>query len=903
MRINLRKALALMISLLMLCTLIPMGAMTSVSAANTVLDINFNDGTTGGFSGGSVVAEGPDGSNCLKWSAGGGYSVTYKSVSGVYRDGSYIITFKAKASVANTMGITIQDGSWANTYYSEKFTTSTEWKEYSIITNVGQTPTASGVILFKFQDQGVAMDLWVDDLVMAEYEAPTASFDGFLTNGDFEIGTLEGWNVHQSTAISADAAYSGSYGVHLQGNGGWGGMLNQNTVNVVAGNTYTVSMWVKAVANGVNVKLIDGGTDGTNLAAQWFNTTAWTKLEWTVTPTTNIICINFSGAGNSTAESVYVDDILVIEEKNPSDDGYIYNGDFETGKTNPWVVYSSTTVNTASKYEGNFGLNLVGDGGWGGLAYQSIRNLKVGQQYTVTMWMKVVSGGVNVQIKQSTSTASNESWASGYRSTSNTGSWTELTFTFTPTATTGIINLCGDGTGTAADIYVDNVTVGRVGGEIYPEELISYGGSSIKENNDGIGLAFRFMIDAASGQKTSTNEYVENSGKITLDETQYDLVRMGAVMTNRQAVGTTDFTLDDVNGTNVIDIQGQYLAGLTSESVSFAVRIIDIPAAKTGTEIYARPYYVYLENGVEVTVYGDIRSNNYDKAANPKASIKILSIGHSFSKDVMDKYLWNMFKEGGYDEVIIGYLYIGGCPMPKHLYNIENNRADYEYGKNSNGTWEKQYNVTALSALQDEEWDYVNIQSSPDYIGGQTLSQVTLENDGGKVDVNKTEYECITPITDWIVANAKNKAVKTDYHMIWAFSEGCDLWSYTYHNYNQLTMYNNIITQTKEKVVPHTAINSIIPCATSIQNGRTSFIGDNFNEPDATQGGSDGYHLNSTYGDYTAALTWYCHYSGDDANVMNGYTGDLTADEFEAIAEAVNNAMNKPYAVTESTHK
>ena len=901
MRINLRKALALLVSLLMLCTLIPLGAMTSVSAASTVLDINFDDGTTGGFSGGSVVAEGPDGSNCLKWSASGGYSVTYKSVSGVYRDGSYIITFKAKASVANTMGITIQDGSWANTYYSEKFTTSTEWQEYSIITNVGQTPTTGGAILFKFQDQGTAMDLWVDDLVMAEYEAPTASFDGFLTNGDFEIGTLEGWNVHQSTAISADAAYSGSYGAHLQGNGGWGGMLNQNTVNVVAGNTYTVSMWVKTVSNGVNIKLIDGGTDGTNLAAKWFNTTAWTKLEWTVTPTTNIICINFSGAGNSTAESVYVDDILVVEEKNPSDDGYIYNGDFETGKTSLWVVYSSTAVNTASKYEGNFGLNLVGDGGWGGLAYQSIRNLKVGQQYTVTMWMKVVSGGVNVQIKENTS--STDSWTSGYRSTSNTGSWTELTFTFSPTATTGIINLCGDGTGTAADIYVDNVTVGRVGGEIYPEELISYGGSSIKENNDGIGLAFRFMIDAADGQKTSTNEYVENSGKITLDETQYDLVRMGAVMTNRQAVGTTDFTLDDVNGTNVIDIQGQYLAGLTSESVAFAVRIIDIPAAKTGTEIYARPYYVYLENGAEVTVYGDIRSNNYDKAANPKASIKILSIGHSFSKDVMDTYLWNMFKEGGYDEVIIGYLYIGGCPMPKHLYNIENNRADYEYGKNSNGTWEKQYNVTALSALQDEEWDYVNIQSSPDYIGGQTLSQVTLENDGGKVDVNKTEYECITPITDWIVANAKNKAVKTDYHMIWAFSEGCDLWSYTYHNYDQLTMYNNIITQTKEKVVPHTAINSIIPCATSIQNGRTSFIGDNFNEPDATQGGSDGYHLNSTYGDYTAALTWYCHYSGDDANVMNGYTGDLSAEEFEAIAEAVNNAMNKPYAITESTHK
>ena len=230
--------------------------------------------------------------------------------------------------------------------------------------------------------------------------------------------------------------------------------------------------------------------------------------------------------------------------------------------------------------------------------------------------------------------------------------------------------------------------------------------------------------------------------------------------------------------------------------------------------------------------------------------------------------------------------------MPQHLSNVEKNAAAYEYSKNSNGTWTKKYNQTALSALQDEEWDYVTLQSSPGYVGGQTVS-----------DYAKTEYECITPLTDWIRANAKKSNVKVDYHMIWAFSEGCDTWSYMFHNYNQLTMYNNIITQTKQHVVGHEAIYNIIPCATSIQNGRTSFIGDNFNEPDATQGGSDGYHLNNKYGDYTAALTWYCLYSGDDATAMAGYKGQLSAQEFAAIAEAVNNAINTPFAITASTYQ
>ena len=99
----------------------------------------------------------------------------------------------------------------------------------------------------------------------------------------------------------------------------------------------------------------------------------------------------------------------------------------------------------------------------------------------------------------------------------------------------------------------------------------------------------------------------------------------------------------------------------------------------------------------------------------------------------------------------------------------------------------------------------------------------------------------------------------------------------------------------------------MIPSATAIQNVRSSFMGDTFNMPDATQGGSDGYHLND-YGDYVAALTWYCHYSGDNAQIMAGYKGDgvvlsLTAEEFQASAEAVNNATDIPYAVTESSYQ
>ena len=1073
MRIRFRKALAVMISVLMLCTLLPLSAVFSVSAATAALDVNFNDGSKGGFDQGSAVKEGPDGSYCLKWSAGGGYSSTYRSVSGVYRDKTYVIKFKAKSSTSGaTMGITIQDGNWGNYYYNEFFKPTTSWAEYTIETNVQDYPTTSGSILFKFQDQGVAMDLWIDDLTITEkvtepdpepevpetpstsenlvvngdfengsngwklnsasasivsggrtgnalqmknptsayseiaiqyvdvkpgtgytiswwskrtagtgvfnvyldgatktaggnawmnetsgqwvqtvidiktgdstnslmiklsneaantngtiliddislVQHPEASFDGHLYNGDFEIGSLINWTSYSNTAISTAAAHTGTYGVKISGPGDWGGLLFQNSVGVEAGKTYTISMWAKALdaAHGVNIQVKDGGTSGNNLASKYFTTTSWTLVEWTVTPTTNVICLNICGGGTGAAETIYLDDVMLIEEKEPAFDGYIYNGDFETGTKNPWTVYNDTSVNTLSKYEGSYGLYMADSGDWDGFAYQTVSNLKVGKEYVVSMKMKVVSGGVNVQILNGSTGGDKISYS--YIDTSKASDWTDITLTFTAKSTTIVLNFCGDGTGVAAKIYVDNVKMERVGGEIFPQELHKFGGTSIKENADGIGLAFKFDIEASNGQRDFSNQYVSGSAKITVDDVQYSVIKMGAVLTNKADIGssTAKLTLDNVDGGKTINIEGKYMAAVNTNSISFAVRVLDIPERHQGTEIYARPYYVYKDStGNEVVVYGNIKSDTYAKAANPKSSIKILSIGHSFSKDVMDKYLWDMFKEGGYEEVIIGYLYIAGCPMPKHLYNIQNGRADYEYGKNSNGTWVKKYNSTALYALQDEEWDYVNIQSSPDYIGGQTISKFKLGVNSELEEVTlptpMTEYECIDPITEWIEKNATNSSVKTDYNMIWSFSQGCDLWSGgAYHKnpttgkYDQMVMYNNIIEQTKLNVLTNNNVYNVIPCGTAIQNARTSFIGDNFNEPDATQGGNDGYHLNSKYGDYTAALTWYCHYSGDSANVMANYKGQLTDTEFDAIAEAVNNAIENWDEVTESTRK
>lgn len=934
MRIHFRKALALVISLLMLCTLIPMGAMTSVSAA-TMLDLNFNDGTLG-FSNGSVVAEGPDGSNCMKWTASGGWSSTYIVVKNMDPAVDYTITLKAKGSVAGNMGITIQNGDWGSYWNGPTFAVTTEWQDITIELAANSIPFTKGGILFKFQDVGVAMDLYVDDLKIAEYEEPVpetpAAGQNLVINGDFENST-NGWKLASSSSI-VSGGYSGSAIQLNPGSSSWAELARQD-IAVEAFETYTLTWRSKRVSGtGVfNMEIAKAPYDGTKPTVThvtnytWMNDTSGNWVEHKAT----IEMKDSSGNGISgimiklTNEAaspgvILIDDICLTKNLTASFDGYLYNGDFEVGTTEKWTAYNGSAASTAAKHSGAYGALIKSDGSWGGIMSQGTINVVAGKTYIVSYWIKVVKNSIGIQIKDGT-TANGSVLSS---KTHGTGDWTQVTFEVKPTQNGLFINFHGSGGANAdatlaAEAYVDDIKVELKGGN--PQEKIEYAGSSVRDNDpkddgSGKGLAFQFKVSAEGGTKGFDNKY-QGNGKIELGDQKYTLVKMGAVMTNNATVGQNadNFTLAAVNGTKVIDIPAVYLNGVTNDSLSFAVRVCDIPDKHIGTSVYARPYYVYQEDGVEVTIYGEIRSNNYAKAANISTAdktkpIRILSIGHSFSKDVMTTNLYNMFVEGGYSDITIGYLYMAGCSMPKHLYNIQNNLAQYEYAKNNSGRWVTKNNISALTALQEEEWDFVTVQSSPDYIGGQAISNFSLgvNNDGTQVsNVNMTEYEAMDQITDWIKANATNADVKIDYHMIWSFSADCELWSYAYHNYDQMKMYTNIVNITQQKVQNHEDINRVIPSATAIQNVRSSFMGDNFNMPVVPGTQADGYHLND-YGDYVAALTWYCHYSGDNANIMAGYLGDgsvlnLTAEQFQAIAEAVNNALDIPYAVTESTHK
>ena len=114
------------------------------------------------------------------------------------------------------------------------------------------------------------------------------------------------------------------------------------------------------------------------------------------------------------------------------------------------------------------------------------------------------------------------------------------------------------------------------------------------------------------------------------------------------------------------------------------------------------------------------------------------------------------------------------------------------------------------------------------------------------------------------------------------------------------TMYWDFIKATGKYVTVNPNISGTIPCITSIQNVRSSWMGDTFNEPGNYDPNADGYHLNDK-GDLVAAMTWVAYFTGKSATEFKIATKYSDA-QYAAFAEAVDNAIKKPLQITQSSY-
>lgn len=219
-------------------------------------------------------------------------------------------------------------------------------------------------------------------------------------NGGFEKG-VEGWTINNSSVVeNGTAARSGNKGLHLVKSGSSDDLSTVTRKLKVNGKTkYRLIFWYKnesAGESGIYIKYKKPfGSGETELVSDTINgsTTEWTKkiIDFTVpagiTELNLVFCPLKSGK--------YLDDFTLKAIIAASDDGFIKNGDFETGTTECWTNENTSEISFSEAHSGDASLKLTG-GEWSAF-YQSF-DVEPNSEYTLNVWGKTAVSGKNGMI-------------------------------------------------------------------------------------------------------------------------------------------------------------------------------------------------------------------------------------------------------------------------------------------------------------------------------------------------------------------------------------------------------------------------------------------------------------------------------------------------------------------------
>ena len=256
-------------------------------------------------------------------------------------------------------------------------------------------------------------------------------------------------------------------------------------------------------------------------------------------------------------------------------------------------------------------------------------------------------------------------------------------------------------------------------------------------------------------------------------------------------------------------------------------------------------------------------------------TLKVLSIGNSFSGDA-NAYLKDLMIAAGMKSFVIGHASIGGCSIDEHWENALSGEKAYGYSEKTKSA-DKSGKSSLENAIKAAAWDIIILQQ--------------VSNTSGV----PSTYSNLENLIGFVKEKATNPNVKIMFHMTWAYQNGFKKTAFAeYYNNDQLTMYQAIIEAMKSEVLTKNEIVDLIPSGTSIQNLRTSYVGDTLTR--------DGTHMSYDIGRYTVALTWLTKLTGADITKIKWVPEEypaVTADIL-VIREAILNAIANPLTITES---
>ena len=135
----------------------------------------------------------------------------------------------------------------------------------------------------------------------------------------------------------------------------------------------------------------------------------------------------------------------------------------------------------------------------------------------------------------------------------------------------------------------------------------------------GETAALRFCFEVDARQLTADaqhNAQLTADTAVTVGDSEYRLVRMGALVARGDKVSQEDMTLEQAASQTVLkDVPAQKLYSTGDYMATFTAVVVNVPARHFDTQLLARPYAVYEKDGVECVVYGAVVSRTVRQVA------------------------------------------------------------------------------------------------------------------------------------------------------------------------------------------------------------------------------------------------------------------------------------------------
>ena len=491
---NMRKIIAVLAAVLLLCAAIPMAAL-SVSAAATV-NSDFEDGTVGGWttSSGTALAIVAAADLPVANPNGGNYALYFESTN--YSYVNYKMTVKANttykisvdvlsASDRNPVNIRMRTTSSSDAATQSYTPVIDAWTTYTYTFDSGSNTTLN----FRMQAGWSTSKFYFDNISCVEYIEPespvlpegTIFFDGFE-------GDTSAWKSNAGTLEVIDAASAPAQ----KATNGYKVMkhtIPSDTYPYVAyGNAITVEPNTDYI---ISADLLNSSTNwpvqilvGTN---SWFGTvlgqspsqqikpatTAWETHSFVFNSGNNTkIYIGFKSQWANT--TIYADNFYIAPLGTVTNDGYMMNGDFETGTGLAWLHTTATEIIADPTGASGYVISTNEAGSGVHMFSQYVQNMIVGEQYELNFkvyglstasnsafWIKFPSAFTTWTVTSALGSASYNAYTPRINVNSLTGSWQDVKITFTAQAAGAVIDFMNY-RASEGKYYFDDISITHV---------------------------------------------------------------------------------------------------------------------------------------------------------------------------------------------------------------------------------------------------------------------------------------------------------------------------------------------------------------------------------------------------------------------------------------------------------